>query len=81
MGNTAVSMMANGRIVQTLSTDHESEVFLIFTTQLYSYLCNLMQYFSYIGKREVFQQEYSIPQYSPLLTSGGYQIEFMRIER
>ena len=36
-----------------------SEVFLIFTTQLYSYLINYNAIFSYTDKREALQQEYS----------------------
>ena len=43
----------------------------IFNTQPYSYLCNYDTIFSYTDKREVLQQEYSQPQYFPLLTSGG----------
>ena len=42
-----------------------SEVFLIFTTQLYQYLCNYKAIFSYHDKREVLQQEYSQPQIFP----------------
>ena len=30
-----------------------------------------LQLFSYLDKREVLHQEYSNPQYFPLLTSGG----------
>ena len=41
-------------------------MFLIFTTQLYSCLCNCDAIFSYIDKREVLQQEYSQP---PILPS------------
>ena len=48
-----------------------SEVFLIFTTQLYSWACNYDEIFSYIGKREVLQQDYNNSQYSHLHTSGG----------
>ena len=36
-----------------------SEVFLIFTTQPYQFLCIIMQSFPYVDKREVLQQEYS----------------------
>ena len=36
-----------------------SSVFLIFTTQSYSYLCNYDVTFPYIDKREVLQQDYT----------------------
>ena len=47
-----------------------SEVFRIFATHLYSYLCHYDAILTYFDEREVLQQEYSQPQYSPLLTSG-----------
>ena len=47
-----------------------SEVFLIFTSQLYSCLCNYDAIVSYIDKREVLQQEYSQP---PILPSSHFR--------
>ena len=47
-----------------------SEAFLIFTAQLYSYLCNNNAIFSYIDNREVLQQEYSQP---PILPSPHFR--------
>ena len=47
-----------------------SEVFLIFTTQLYLFLCIILQWFSYLEKREVLQQEYS---QSPILPSPHFR--------
>ena len=42
-----------------------SEVFLIFTTQLHQFPCIIMQWFWYLDKREVLQQEYSKPPIHP----------------
>ena len=56
----AVSMIVKGSTA--------SEVFLIFTTQLHSYMCNYNAIFSY--NREVLQQEYSQP---PILPSSHFQ--------
>ena len=42
-----------------------SEMFFIFNTQLYSFLCNYDAIVSYFDKREVLQQEYSQPQIFP----------------
>ena len=47
-----------------------SEVFLIFTTQLYLYLCNYNAISLYTDKREVLQQEYSQP---PILPSPHFR--------
>ena len=47
-----------------------SEVFLIFTAQLYSCLCNYNAMISYLAKREVLQQEYSPP---PILPSPHFR--------
>ena len=62
----AVSIMAKGY----LST--ASEVFLIFTTQLYSYLYNYnpIHVFPYAHKRKVLQQQYSQP---PILPSPHFR--------
>ena len=51
--SVSIYMMAKGRTA--------SEVFLLFTTQLYSCQCNYNAPFSYIDKREVLQPEYSQP--------------------
>ena len=49
-----------------------SEVFLSFTTQLYSYFCNHNVIFFYILKRGTYHNKNTPnPQYSPLLTSSG----------
>ena len=47
-----------------------SEVFLVFITQLYSYLSNYNAIFAYTGKREVLQQNYSQP---PILPSHYFR--------
>ena len=57
----AVSIMAQGCTA--------SEVFLIFTTQLYSNLCNYNAIYSFTDKRQVLQQEYSPP---PILPSHHF---------
>ena len=51
-----------------------TEVFLIFTTQLYSCQCNYDAIVSYLNKREVLQQEYSHPNTSLSLLQVGSKI-------
>ena len=57
-------------------------MFLIFTTQLYLWLCNYHAIVSYIDKREELQQEYSLPQILPprrTLVIYSSPILFLRI--
>ena len=48
-----------------------TEVFIIFTTQQYSFLCDYGAIVSYIDKKEYCNRNTPKPQYPPLLTSGG----------
>ena len=48
-----------------------SEVFLIFTTQLYQYLSGIFLFASVSDEREVFVPKYSQTAIFVLLTSGG----------